>query len=111
MWLVECSKLDQRPGAAPRVPERENVDTIAVSLVVIVKVISNAPQEQPPNAREARMRYRLSDRWQQRDQLQAALEIIGEGIGCLLSMPTPPLRRRSNLHCSAGREPHAKAQL
>ena len=37
--------LDQRAGTAPGVPEREHIDTVALSLVVIVEVISNAPQE------------------------------------------------------------------
>lgn len=102
--------LDQWAGTAPGVPEREHIDTVALSLVVIVEVISNAPQEQPPNAREPGMRYRLSDRRQQRDKFQAALEIIGEGVGHVLSMLKPPLRCSSNLHYCTGREPHTKAQ-
>ena len=102
--------LDPWAGPAPGVPEREHIDTVALSLVVIVEVISNAPQEWPSNAREPGMRYRLSDRRQQRDKFQAALQIIGEGVGRLLSMLKPPLRCSSNLHCCTGREPHTKAQ-
>jgi hypothetical protein len=56
--------LDQWAGTAPGVPEREHIDIVAPSLVVIVEVISNAPQEQSPNAREPGMRHSLADRWQ-----------------------------------------------
>jgi len=56
--------LELRPGAAPAVPERQHIEGVAVSLVLVVEVIPNSNQEDPSDSSQPRMPYRLSNRRQ-----------------------------------------------
>ena len=53
-------------------------------------VISNSYQEKPSYAGETRMGYRLSNRRQRRNDFHPTLKIIGESVGCLVSVLQPP---------------------
>ena len=56
--------LQWRTCATARVPERQQIDGIAFSFVLVVEVVPNSDQEQPSDADEPRMGHRLSDRRQ-----------------------------------------------
>ncbi len=80
-------------------------------MVLVVEVIPNPHQEHLPYTGEARMGYRLSNGSQRRNELYSPLKIIGESVGSLLSVLTPPLGSLANLVGGARRDSNTEAQL